>query len=154
MNIDSKLSKVVSKQFMNELADIAIYREVDGSYHLFNKYCIRKQGEGYTVTNNCGDIAHTFYNLKNAASWCIFDKRDNFYKSRRMIELDRRLSGTEVDILVQEQIFKKAKNSDETLICLAKLNEAKLKRKDVLEELSEYVNETTVWQNKRFAIKA
>ena len=154
INIDSKFSKVVNKQFMNELADIVIYQEQDGSYHLFNKYSIQKQGEGYVVSDASGDPKHTFYNLKNAASWCIFDKRDQFYKSKRMIELDRRLTGAEAEILVQERMFKRAKNTDSTLICLAKLNEARLKRKDILEELQSYVTETTVWQNKRFGIKA
>jgi hypothetical protein len=48
------------------------------------------------------------------------------------------------------KIFKNSKNSEDKLIFLAKLNEDKLKKKTVTDELYGYINDSKQWQTKRF----
>jgi hypothetical protein len=50
-------------------------------------------------------------------------------------------------------LFTKAKKSDDKLIFLAKLNEDKLKKKAVIEELAQYISNSNNWQQRQFATK-
>jgi hypothetical protein len=94
-----------------------------------------------------------FYTLKNAVTWCTYDKRNKFYESNRIVELDNRLGGLEVDISIHYKLFKTVKDDNDKLIYLAKLNEDRTKKRSFTTELTRYVEESKTWQQKRFNLK-
>jgi hypothetical protein len=63
------------------------------------------------------------------------------------------LSSVEVHITIHSRLFKKAKKTEDKLIYLAKLNQDKLQQKAMSEELSKYIQDSYVWQQKRFSSK-
>jgi hypothetical protein len=150
-----KLQKMIPNAEMNSLRDLIIYQEADGSYQLFNRYVINKKSAAeYAVTTEFSDDTHMFNTLKNATAWCIFDKRDKFYEARRILELDNKLGGLDVDIMIHQKLFKKSKTDEDQLIFIAKLNEDRIKKQMIVDELDSYVSESKSWQERRFERKA
>lgn len=148
---ETRIEKFVSQQLLQSLQDIVIYQENDGSYKLFNAYTISKNPQKeYVVTGNTANTNTKFYVLKNAVSWCIFDKRNKMYEARRITELDNKLVSVDVDINIHQNLFKKSKVTDDKLMYLAKLNEDRIKKKNIIRELEGYVTESNSWQKRRF----
>ena len=146
-----EVGKVMTSELLGELEDIIIFQNIDGSYELFNTYVIEKKSDKeYLVSMKKTHTEHTFYSMKNAVTWCIFDKRNHIVNANRILLLDNQLGGLEVDIALHTKIFKNTKNSEDKLIFLAKLNEDKLKKKTVTDELHTYINDSKQWQTKRF----
>ena len=145
---------MISPAEMKNLQDLVIFQDETGDYNLFNKYVIHRQSKSeYVVTLNLSDTKHTFNSLKNATAWCIFDKRNKFYESRRILELDNKLGGVDVDISVHQKLFKKAKTDEDQLIFIAKLNEDRIKKQLMTEELESYTDDSKHWQSDRFERK-
>jgi hypothetical protein len=146
-----KIEKIITSEIIGDLEDIVIFQNTDGSYELFNTYMIEKKSEKeYYVSMKKTYTEHTFYSIKNAVTWCIFDKRNRIVEANKILLLDHRLGGLDTDILLHTKIFKNSKNSEDKLIFLAKLNEDKLKKKTVTDELYGYINDSKQWQTKRF----
>jgi hypothetical protein len=145
-----KLTKTISNTEMEKLSELSILQGPDGSYFLFNQYAIRKNNDCYIVEKDSIAGTKSFNVLKNAVSWCTFDKQNNIYQSNRILDLDTRLASVDSEILVHQKLVKKAKNLEEKLIYLAKLGEEKMERKQITEELAGYVNSSKIWQDKRF----
>jgi hypothetical protein len=153
IDIEKKFKKVISNQEMEKLKDISMFRNPDGRYEIFNSYFIDKQPEGAIVKLHNGDIVNSFYNLKNAMCWCIFDKRGKYLSANRIIELDLKLSSIEVTMMIHQKLFKKTKDTDTKLIYLAKLNEDKYKKRQMTDELNSYLYESDKWQQKSYKLK-
>jgi len=150
-----KLQKMIPNSEMKSLQDLIIYQESDGSYQLFNRYVINKKSVSeYVVTTTFSDDPSMFNTLKNATAWCIFDKRDKFYEARRILELDNKLGGVDVDIMIHQKLFNKSKTDEDKLIYIAKLNEDRIKKQMIIDELDSYVSESKIWQERRFERKS
>jgi hypothetical protein len=146
-----KLEKLMKSDFMDELEDVIIFQNTDGSYELFHTYHIQKTVKNdYEVSMTTTFTTHQFYTLKHAVAWCTYDKRNLLYQSQRIVLLDNLLAGLEVDISLHTKIFKNTKNSNDKLIFLAKLSEDKLKKKRITDELYTYINDSKRWQTNRF----
>jgi len=154
IDIEKKFKKVISKYDLEKLQSIAIFQNPSGEYELFNSYYIAKKPEGAVVKLHNGDTINAFCNLKNAVSWCIFDKRGKYSAANRIIELDLKLSAIEVSLAIHQKLFKKTKDTDTKLIYLAKLNEDKNKKRQMTDELSSYLMESDFWQQKNYKLKS
>jgi hypothetical protein len=148
-----RLEKMIPTREMAALQDLVIYQDTDGSYQLFNKYAIRKTPVAYEVTILTSDKKLSFNSLKNATAWCIFDKRDKFYETRRIEELDGKIGSLDVDIQIQQKLYRNAKTEDDLLINVAKLSESRLRKKIMIEELEGYTTDSKHWQERRFEVK-
>jgi hypothetical protein len=148
-----RLEKMIPTREMASLQDLVIYQDTDGSYQLFNKYAIRKTTVAYEVTILTSDKKLYFNTLKNATAWCIFDKRDKFYETRRIEELDGKIGSLDVDIQIQQKLYRNAKTEDDLLINVAKLSESRLRKKIMIEELDGYTRDSKNWQERRFEVK-
>jgi hypothetical protein len=145
------VEKLLKADLLDGLEDIIIFQNIDGSYELFNTYIINKnKNKEYIVTMKTTFTSHVFYSMKNAVSWCTFDKRNMLYKANRVLKLDNLLGGLEVDIALHTKIFKNTKDSDDKLIYLSKLSEDKHKKRQITDELYHYINDSIRWQTKRF----
>jgi len=149
----TKLEKIIPKDTINNLADLSVCRDQDGSYHLFDKYTIRRVKDEYEVTIHSFDTNKTFYTLKHAVAWCTFDKRNKIVDSNRIYDLDKKVAGLESTIQGHQKLIKSAKNMDDKLIYLAKLGEEKMRKKQLYDELSHYIASSKSWQTNRFNTK-
>ena len=145
-----KLTKTISESDMEKLSELSIMQGPDGSYFLFNRYTIKKHNGYYNVEIDRIAGTKSFNVLKNAVSWCTYDKRNSIYESNRILDLDNKLASVDSEIQVHQKLVKKAKNLEEKLIYLAKLGEEKMERKQITEELQGYVTSSKIWQDKRF----
>jgi hypothetical protein len=152
-DIFTKLKKVIPEDTINSLAELSVYRDTDGSYHLFDKYTIRRVKDEYIVSVNSFDTTKTFYTLKHAVAWCTFDKRNKIVDSNRIYDLDKKVAGLESTIQGHQKLIKSAKNMDDKLIYLAKLGEEKMKKRQLYDELGRYIATSKSWQNNRFNTK-
>jgi hypothetical protein len=150
----AKLAKTISAVDMEKLEDLSISQDSDGSYHLYNKYRITRNNEMYHVELHRIADKKVFNVLKNAVAWCSFDKRNNIQDSDRIVYLDNRLAGIEVEIQVHQKLVKHTKKTEEKLIYLAKLGEEKMERKMINEELSKYILNSRNWQERRLSSKS
>ena len=153
IDLEKKFKKVIPKHELEKLQNIAIFQNPNGEYELFNSYRIVKKPEGAVVILHNGDTINSFCNLKNAVSWCIFDKRGKYSAANRIIELDLKISAMDVSMMIHQRLFKKSKDTDTKLIYLAKLNEDKSKRRQMTDELSGYLAESDFWQQKSYKLK-
>jgi hypothetical protein len=153
--IDKKLDKIMSNSEFAKLQDVVIFKDTDGTYSLFNKYHIKKKDvTDIVVSLNNGDDVNSFFSMKNAVCWCVLDKIGKYQLADRVINLDMHLSSLEVHISIHSKLFKKAKKTEDKLIYLAKLNQDKLQKTAMSEELSKYIQDSYNWQQKRFGLKA
>ena len=153
--IDRKLDNMISTSEFAKLQDVVIFQDTDGTYSLFNKYHIRKKDvNNVTVSLNNGDDVNSFFSMKNAVCWCVLDKIGKYQLANRVIDLDMHLSSLEVHISIHSKLFKKAKKTEDKLIYLAKLNQDKLQKSAMSEELSKYIQDSYIWQQKRFGLKS
>lgn len=153
--IDRKLDKMISNSEFAKLQDVVIFKDTDGTFNLFNKYHIKKKDvNDIVVSLNNGDDVNSFFNMKNAVCWCVLDKIGKYHLADRVINLDMHLSSLEVHISIHSKLFKKAKKTEDKLIYLAKLNQDKLQKSAMSEELSKYIQDSYNWQQKRFGLKA
>jgi len=152
--IDRKLDKMIKTSEFAKLQDVVIFQDTNGTYSLFNKYHIKKKNTNDIVVSlNNGDDVNSFCNMKNAVCWCVLDKIGKYQLANRVIDLDMHLSSVEVHISIHSKLFKKAKKTEDKLIYLAKLNQDKLQQKAMSEELSKYIQDSYIWQQKRFSSK-
>lgn len=152
--IDKKFDKMVSNSEFAKLRDVVIFQDTNGTYSLFNKYHIKKKDTNdIVVFLNNGDDVNSFCNMKNAVCWCVLDKIGKYQLANRVIDLDMCLSSVEVHISIHSKLFKKAKKTEDKLIYLSKLNQDKLQQKAMSEELSKYIQDSYIWQQKRFNSK-
>jgi hypothetical protein len=153
--IDRKLDKMISNSEFAKLQDVVIFKDTDGTFNLFNKYHIKKKdATDIVVSLNNGDDVNSFFNMKNAVCWCVLDKIGKYQLADRVIDLDMHLSSVEVHISIHSRLFKKAKKTEDKLIYLAKLNQDKLQKTAMSEELSKYIQDSYNWQQKRFGLKS
>jgi hypothetical protein len=153
IDVEKHFKKVISKQELDRLQNIAIFQNPNGSYDVFNSYVINKTSNGITVELYNGDIINTFCNMKNAICWCIFDKQYKVAVANRVVELDLKLSAIDVSLHMHQKLFKKTKDADNRMIYLAKLNEDKFRKRQMTSELDAYISESNYWQQKRYQLK-
>ena len=152
--IEKKFNKLLTNKDLKSLQSVSIFETGPNQYVLFGKYSVKKHTKNQIeVQHLYGDSIHTFFNIRNAICWCINDMRGKFSAATRIISLDRGISNEEVQIDVHRNLFRKAKTTDDKLIFLAKLNEEKLKRRDMYQELESYIRESDYWQQNKFRLK-
>ena len=155
IDIDTKFERVIGRSAIAKIQDISIFRELDGSYTLFNLYDIAKTtGDEYQVSVKKTHTVHTFYSLKNAVTWCSYDKQNKIVQAKRIIELDQKLCGVDMDVLLHKKLFRTTKNADAKLVYVAKLNEDKIKKAQITRELYRFIDNARSWQQNRFNSKS
>jgi hypothetical protein len=149
----TKINKFLAKELFQNMNDIIIFQNDDGSYEFFNKYNVIKEVCGYQVYSKYNSETHRFSSLKSAAAWCIFENRNKYVQAKRIEYLDQMISGSEVSIEMQRNLLKKAKETESKLIYAAKLNEEQHKRKRMITEMQSYIRESSRLQTQKFSHK-
>jgi hypothetical protein len=146
-----KIERVIPSDQIRSLQDIIVYQDPDGKYQLFETYSIEKVDDLFIVSGIRLAKNLTFSVLKNAVTWCTYDKRNRIQESNEILTLDHKLNRINSDISIRQLMAKKAKNPDDKLIYIAKIGEDKIKRKQMTERLDGYIRESRNWQIKRLS---
>lgn len=154
IELERKFNKMISSKEIDELQDISIFETSKDNYIVFKKYyVVKKSKTNIDVSLANGEVIYSFSSMRNAICWCIFDKRGKYVLANRIITLDRSISNEEAQINIHKNLFKKSKKTEDKLIFLAKLNEDKLKRNTMYQELENYINQSDYWQKHKFKLK-
>lgn len=148
-----KIEKFFNNELLGNLDNVSIFKNNDGSYEIFNRYYILPNKEGYKITMKHLMDEKTFSSLKNAVTWCIFDSRNKINQANRIEYLDRMISGISVSISMHKKLINTSIDLENKLIYISKLSQEEVKRKQMLREITSYVNESSAWQTKKFATK-
>lgn len=140
------------KELNSKISDLLIIRENDGSYFLFGKYkiVVDDLGNHKLLYSFDDELIHNFSNLRNAVTYCVFEKNKKTKFLPRIIELDSTLGSLEVMIAQHEKLLKKSTDSDKKSIYLAKLYEEKLKKREMTKEINGFIQTSKYWQTKKY----
>ena len=149
---EEKIYDFFNKDFIKNISDIAILKQDDGSYELFDKYFIKgSKSDGYSVSVKHSFTTVFFYSLKNAVTWCIFQKRNKVREASRIEHLDKSLESIRNMIVWHKTLIEKVKDPDTKLIYLAKLSYDDSKKRSLIKELNSFLLEGKGWQNNRLS---
>ena len=120
---EQKIYDFFNKDFIKNISDIAIIKHDDGCYELFDTYLIQgAKNDGYKISVKNTFTEVFFYSLKNAVTWCIFQKRNKIREANRIEHLDKSLESIRNMIVWHKKLIEKVKDSEIKLIYLAKLS--------------------------------
>jgi hypothetical protein len=149
-NMIDIVKKLFNKKDLDHLSGLVIIDTPNG-YELFGEYAISKVGEKFKVNKITTYVEHNFFSLQNAVVWATLDKRNKVVDRNRVTELDMLLEGTKSTIELQQVLTRKAKDDETKLIYFSKLNEALLKKKQIVSEITKYIDDTKKWQEIQFS---
>lgn len=132
-----------------KIKDLFIVKENDGSYVLFGKYIIIRNNDIFQVYIDGENSNYTFYSLKNAVSWCVFEKNNKRKENQRLCELDQLISSLNVHILQYEKIVKKKVGEDRDIF-ISKLTEEKNRKKIAMKEINKFIEQSRYLQIGKF----
>ena len=136
----------VLKKKINKLF---IVKEDDGTYNLFGKFIILPINDLYKVQNLNEDRTYIFSSLKNAVTYCVFEKNNKKRETCRIIDLDETIGSLEMKILQYTKLLKKADEAGNEIYS-AKITESRYKRALAIRELEGYINDSKYYQSKEF----
>jgi hypothetical protein len=152
MNVTT-LQNFVTNELTSELQEVIFTTDLSGKYYLFQKYVIVKSKTTYKVYSLKPNFKIEFISLKNATAWCILDNAGKYKDARRIQSLDLKLSSIDVDIAVHKNKIKNSKDNYNTLISITKLQQDTFKRRLIVSELNNYINNSKRIQDSNFAAK-
>lgn len=144
-----KVNKFLANPAIEDLSQFLIINTAAG-YELFGEFTISKEDNMHVVTKHTTDLEVKFHSQRNAVVWTTLYFRDNVGDANRVKDLDKILEGTNVNIDVHRQLYLKTTDMDKKLIYFAKLQEDKLKKKQIVVELDRFALTSKRWQNSRF----
>ena len=133
----------------NKISELFISRDNEGTYNLFGNYVISTVDGQYHLTKEAGTEPLIFYTLKHAVTWCVFDKANKYKEVKRVHELDNDLVSADALIANYNRLMSTCTNSNK-YIYKAKLIEQKLKKRKMLQEISDFTGLSKYMQTKKF----
>ena len=149
----AKIEKFFVKEYFSKYKDILIFQNDNGTYELFAKYFIELHSNGYIINTTCYSEGKIFSNLKNAVTWCIFDNKNKVQQTARIEYLDKMLAGTDMNIIIHKKLIDKTSDMDHKLIYVSKLSQEQVRKKEMLEEMDNFITQSKNWQTRKFAPK-
>ena len=151
----TKLAKFIDSGLSSDIQDILVTKEHAGKYTLFGKYSIILNKRGfYAVFSSKTMTLNEFSSLKIATSWCVFDHLGRHRDGRRLEHLDLKLCSIAVDIAVHKNKIKSSTDTATNLIYTIKLQEDNFRRRQTLQEIKLYINNSRALQEQKFKTKA
>lgn len=147
---DYKVAKFFNSDFTKDLVKIAIIKNTDGTYELFDKFTITVINKIYVVENKYNYEKIEFYSLQNAVVYCVFIQKKKYVESNRIYNLDKVLESINFSIVSLKNKIEKTKDKEYALIYSCKLTHDLAKKSKLLHELSSYKKQASYWQVTNF----
>lgn len=145
----AKLEKIINSSDLKTLEELIIFNTEDG-YELFGEYVISKKSNKFVVTKKNTDLFEVFHNRKLAVVWVTMYKRDKLVDANRIRDLDVMLEGSLLSLEIHKKLMDESKDLDKRSLNFIKLQEDRLKKNAIIEELDRYVLNARNWQLARF----
>ena len=146
----ARIQRLFSAADLKDLEDVLFYQDDDGSYYIFDVYRIIGRNKRWTIEKYGVAQDHVFSELRYALCWCINSRRNRLHAIKDIIDLDRKLISLNMDIQIQRSLLNKRIEGDLHEI---KLQESMLRKSYVVKKLQEYVDESNIWQTKKFGTR-
>ena len=148
--MNNKLENFFNKELTPRLKDLLIVKGEDGSYHLFGKYKITQDANGYYIVCDRKQEGQElrFGSLRHAVTYCVFEKNNRKDYNKRVVELDDKIISLEAAIAMHKKLLTSKKPLGDKLIFLTKLEEEKRKKRKLSEEMDVYIETSKRWQHK------
>jgi hypothetical protein len=143
------LKNMFNSSDLSSLMDLIIYDTKNG-YELFGEYAVTKKNNQFIVTKKKTDLKEVFYNKKLAVVWVTMYKRNRLTDANRIKDLDIMLEGAEVSLEQHKKLHAEATDLDKKSLNFIKLQEDRVKKNAIIEELDRYVLNARNWQLTRF----
>lgn len=143
------LEKIVDHRLYLMLKDHIVV-ERNNEYMLFNQYYIKKHDSHCELANVYSDKQHVFSHLRYAVTWATLDKSNKISEANRVLFLDSLLSGIEINMKIHTKLYKKATNEDSRTLFHSKYIEDVIKKKQVTDELDQYMRKAKTHQMHKF----
>ena len=118
--------------------DNLIYQEDNSVYTLFNKYFIKRSNTGSIVYRKTDGEYFEFNNSKIATAWCILDRYNKIFESRRIIELNNKIISLSAEKLNLSKLQHRTK-AEQSEIYRDKLSEIVNRQNQFQWELDKYI---------------
>ena len=147
MKFTQEFGRMMRQEFPST-ADNLIYRNDDGSYQVFDRYCITTERLGYRVYCSATDVG-LFSTTRSAMSWCIADKHKLYNLSRNILDFDAKLRSLNNDITARATVADASQQPQFRETISAKLETKIIRKKQVEAELTKCVNWAKYIQQQR-----
>lgn len=146
----NKINQFFNDDIINRSANIAIFKNPDGSYEFFNKFIIKQENNKVKIYKKTTHDVRTFLSLKFAVAWCVFEEKNKIIEMRKIEDLDRKLGSVDAEIKLHKYLIQNTKNNESKLIYNAKLSNEIAIRKELMHEASNIIKLSTQYQSDRF----
>jgi len=121
--VKSKFDKLEEfvRYYMPAISKFLIYDTEDGQHIMFEQYSVKRMSSYISVIRYRDERTFRFNKIRHAVAWVVLDKNKKFYESNRLIELDLRLTGLEIDLLQHQRIKNSSKDLNQYMLMLNKI---------------------------------
>lgn len=101
---------------------------INDSYVLYGAWTIQTTHNGAVEVKKYGNVAGTFFNLKNAVSWCVAERYNRVKLAFEIENLDHELTRLSNDVNMSQNLLKRVRDPEIRLVVRIKMehNHAKL----------------------------
>ena len=139
-----KLKALLKDELIKGLRNVYI-RHHNKDLVMFDRYRIRKTPEGYFRVHwhldNDEDI-HLFNNVKTAVSYVVLHNQGLRDQAHKLAMIDAKLDTVNLEIKIHDKMSKTSKDIDTKWIYLTKLQTDYLRKKQLIEDLGDYINKS------------
>lgn len=154
MNNATKLARFFEEELATSIEEVLVSRDKLGKYTLFGNYLIIPLSGGYfKVFTTRGPGPLEFSTLKNATSWCILHNAGKYGEADRIQMLDLKLCSANTDLAIHKKLARGAENAFSKHIYTVKLQEDTHKRRQIIQEINNYINTSKQIQESNFQKK-
>jgi hypothetical protein len=149
MKTEIKLNQFFENELKSDLKEVLITKDKTGRYSLFGKYTVVPTKQGWFKVFSKDDPVE-FETVRNAVAWCTLHHAGKLREAKRVQALDLQLSSIYIDLLVHRQLLRKHLGRDSKWLYVTKLQEDTRKRKQILDEITSYINSSKMIQTSKF----
>jgi len=139
LNTQDRIDLFIHKEYKKDLINCSIIKE-GRSILLFNRYKISPTNIGYKVDMLRSSSNITFFDIKNALTYCIFENYQNYSEANHVVNLDRIINNYEFNVKLQQKMINNKISKDQKTIHLSKLLENLSKKKQAKEQMDKLIN--------------
>lgn len=127
------------KSYIPSLSKFCIYDTDDGRYIMFERYSVQKFSDKTVVNRYRDDRVLSFNRMRNAVAWVVLDKNNKMWEANRLLELDLRIVGLEIDLAQHERIKKTTNDMERYDIMINKIQHNRALQNKFQKEIDKYI---------------
>ena len=133
----NSLNKIINRNLINDLKSSTVIKQ-GNTVTMFERYLLKTTSSSCLLKRLTDGVTINFSSLKNAVTWATFDNKSKIADCDRVLFLETILKGLDFDQILYEKYIKKTPSNDKKFTYLVKLQETKMKKRLLLQELEVY----------------